>query len=124
MPAVFKHVPVTRMYKNRPVVATVSFGGLRAGEVLPPMPFSRLRRILARGWAVYQDGVENTEPTVEPDSDQTVSGNSGEGEDEPKAVSAEEGNQGWWLVTFSDGSKKNMRRSSVEDLGLIEKEDL
>ena len=58
-----------------------------------------------------EDGEASDDETVE-DGDETVT-----------AVSAEEGKQGWWEVTFSDGTKQKMRRTEVLELGLLEPED-
>lgn len=87
------------------------------------MPFSRLRRLLARGWVVFADPGKEQEAPVEPDPDPDVSEDETRDSDEPVPMSAREGNTGWWVVTYSDGSEKNMRWAAVEELGLTPEQE-
>lgn len=43
--------------------------------------------------------------------------------EEPMALGAEEGERGWWKVSFSDGTTKKMRKKDVQDLGLLEPDE-
>lgn len=117
---------------SRPLVAVVAVRGMVKGD-LASHRGTRSRRAewWRRGWVTYaeeSDQVEEVQKTLPaPEPEQKAPAETETPEPEtlqvgPKPVSAEEGKQGWWLITFDDDSKKKVRRSVVEELGLLDDE--
>jgi hypothetical protein len=83
----------------------------------------------------YLEGVDEQKPEETPSVPETTSSaentfvepdvedGAGATEETVTAVSAEEGEKGWWTVTFDDGTTQKMRKSAVEALGLLEADE-
>lgn len=129
-----------RFYPRQPMVATQRFRGLSAGDRVPRASHKNLRRWLRLGWIDYKNDLRSIEKeaqkaskakaaqaakvaaeNAEPSEPETAP----EPTPEPEvpavtAVSAKEGKQGWYVVTFSDGSEEKMRRAAMEEAGIFD----
>lgn len=132
-----RHKPRGKFIPREPMVFVHPYAGYRSGQMVPRATYNRLRRWWRMGMICQisiltkeeckdlgivdmvfkkSSGKEQTAPAKDPQLASDVEG--GEAS-EPTPVTAEEGEKGWYRVLFSDGSEKSMRRSAVEDLGLL-----
>lgn len=121
--------PVGRFNPKAPMVVIAPFAGLRPGDPVPKAQYAKLRRWWRRGWVANShdlpdevlaqiDRFLSSAPVEEVQAEQDVE-TPAEEHEEIVPLTAEEGSPGWWDVLFSDGSIKKMRRSQVEELGLV-----
>lgn len=109
---------------SKPLVAAIGFRGMQSGDTVVHGSRSKRAEWWRRGWVQYAEHADQVEEKQEtaPTEDKQLASDVETGE-EVEAVSAEEGDRGWWVVTFSDGSIKKMRFAAVEELGLVDVED-
>lgn len=134
MPTFAPSKPVGRFHPRSEMVVLKRFMQMSPGQPVPKASASRKRIWWRRGCIAARDQVpakvlkeldaiyaEKIAKTRAPISVEAVE------EPDPveptTALRAEEGDKGWWKVSFDDGSEKKMRRADVETLGLIGGDD-
>ena len=127
-----------RFDETKKLIVIRGLRGLEAGDPVPDyVSRSRRRDWWRQGWVAYKEDaaklveeekarleayvemaekakLEAQQPEIEePEEDNLPP-------DEPMALAAEEGEKGWWTVSFSDGNSRKMRKKDVQELGLLE----
>lgn len=132
-----KKRPKGKFFPKEDFVVAERFMQFKVGQDLPRCSWSKMRVWWRRGMIEYKDP-EAVAKKYEQKAQKAKEPEKAEGEtageapveqdgveDEPMietvtAVSADEGEKGWWNVTFDDGTEKKMRKADVAALGLLE----
>lgn len=128
MPTFAPAKPVGIFNPRDQMVVLAPFMQMRPGQPSPRGSYSKLRLWWRRGYIAARKDVDPAFlKQIEADYAEACTPKAKVEEEvigPATALSAVEGERGWWTVSFDDGTEQKMRKAQVAELGLIQIEEV